>query len=158
MDKKIILLDLNYTLAYRKDGKPSYYNEVDKETYRKDLTLKIKDFFVILITVRPAQYKDQTLRRIKKQINYSPNLALFNEWSSSWQAPDIKKQLFNQYVFPVYGKDPNHYLAIESNHKTREMYRSYKIQALPFDSPLLADKLEAFRSGEAWQRDEGVLF
>ena len=158
MKKKIILLDLNYTLAYREDGIPSFYNDIDKETYRAELIAKLKPFSVALITFRPERYKGQTLKRIKKQLGYSPDLALFNEYPANIRAPEVKSRLLAQYVFPKYGKDPLGYFAIESNARTRAMYASYKIPALRFDSPLIDDMLEKFRKGENIQEGEKLLF
>ena len=158
MKKKIILLDLNYTLAYREDGVPTFYNYIDKETYRAELIDKLKPFSVVLITVRSEKYKEQTLKRIKEQLDYSPDLALFNEYPTNIRAPGVKSRLLAQYVFPKYGKDPLSYFAIESNAKTRAMYESYKIPALRFDSPFLDDKLEKFRKGESVEEGEKLLF
>lgn len=55
-DKPIILLDLNYTLvgnsAANKTIRP-YQNKIRAERYIDWLVKLIKDYYVILITVRP---------------------------------------------------------------------------------------------------------
>lgn len=43
--------------------------------------------------------------------------------------PLAKEKLLKKYVFPQHRKD-NHYLAIESNPRTRKMYEKYGIRSV----------------------------
>lgn len=126
--QQIILLDLNYTLVENSHqlGYPQYEN-LHREVYRKDLWQKIKDKYVILITVRPVEYKTRTLERIKEQLGWNPQEALFSEFPA--KAPRVKDHLLKRYVFPKHGADPKLYFAIESNEHTRAMYATYGIEA-----------------------------
>lgn len=125
-ERPIILLDLNYTLAANSQQvmKGSNYN-VGVEQYRPWLRDVIADHHVILIMVRPQGYKQETLARIKAQLNWQPDEAYFNEWG--YRAPQAKQTVLEQYVFPKHGRDA-WYLAIESNDQTAAMYRDYGIE------------------------------
>lgn len=125
---RIILLDLNYTLVENSQdlGYP-HHNRLHLERYRRDLWLRIKDEFVILITVRPIEFKDATLERINAQLGWQPNAAFFNEWAV--KAPVCKRRLLMKYVFPRFGNDVRSYFALESNEDTRAMYATAGIEA-----------------------------
>lgn len=43
--------------------------------------------------------------------------------------PIAKEKLLNKYIFPKHGMD-NNYLAIESNPRTKNMYKTYNIPSV----------------------------
>lgn len=126
--KPIILLDLNYTLADNsreviREGR--FYN-VAIERYRTWLIDMIRDFHVILITVRPEAHKDETLRRIADETGWMPHEAYFNRWG--FRAPKAKERVISTEVFPKHGRpEQTRYLALESNDDTAAMYAEYGI-------------------------------
>ena len=128
-DLPIILLDRNYTLAENsreviRDGR---FYAVGVERYRAWLRDLIADHYVILITVRPTSFRQETLRRIKEQLNWQPDEAHFNEWG--FRAPTCKERILTTAVFPRHGDPADRtYLAIESNDDTARMYRTYGIR------------------------------
>ncbi len=127
------LVDLNYTLVGNspKWGEPRitpFSRQIELETYRQWLVNFLHDKYAILITARPAKYKEQTLARILSQMNWQPQEAYFAEISAP--PPEIKKGLLLRYIFPKHGKNGADFFGIESNPKTRAMYERYGIKSL----------------------------
>lgn len=85
-------------------------------------------YYIILITARPEQYKDETLTHIKKLTGFTPNESY---WNHNMTPPEIKEYWLKKAIFPKHGEDPTQYLAIESNSLTRAMYQKYGIKAHP---------------------------
>jgi hypothetical protein len=128
----IILLDLNFTLvANSRDlGKPflaSY--PVERETYRQWLVDLVRPHTVALITARPTFLRSRTMYRIAELTRWKPVSDHFN--STRLRAPEWKRRVITEEIFPKWGKDPGQYLALESNADTRAMYAEYGIAALP---------------------------
>ena len=124
---KIILLDLNYTLisnSWTNTG--SMADRIPREKYETELLEMIKDNFVILITARPVKYKEETLKNIKRKTGFTPNDSY---WNIGMEPPKIKEYWLNEAIFPKYGDDPSQYYGIESNPRTRSMYKKYKIKS-----------------------------
>jgi hypothetical protein len=122
----IVLLDLNYTLVGNSTN-PRTTNEdsIAKETYRSWLIGLNKQNTIILITVRPAKFKEATLLRIKEELNWQPDDAYFNDlWL---KAPEFKSKTVIEKIIPKYGSDLTQYLAIESNIETIKAYKSIGI-------------------------------
>lgn len=129
----IALVDLNYTLVENspKWGAPKIYpfiRQIEQETYRQWLVDFLRDKYAILITARPARYREQTLERILSQTDWQPQEAYFAEISAT--PPEIKEDLLLRYVFPKHGRNGKDYFGIESNPKTRAMYLRYSIESL----------------------------
>lgn len=128
----IILLDLNYTLAANSDTRmaaPDYGAFVDGgEHYRQWLVELVRPHHVILITARPARWRDRTLARIMAVTGWTPNEAHFNERMDA-TPPKLKREILQQQVYPTHGRDVT-YLALESNTATRAMYRRERIPAI----------------------------
>ena len=127
------LVDLNYTLVGNspKWGEPRitpFSRQIERETYRQWLVDFLLDKYAILITARPAKYKEQTLARIFSQTNWKPQEAYFAEISAI--PPEIKEDLLLRYIFPKHGKNSADFFGIESNPKTRSMYERYGIKSL----------------------------
>ena len=127
----VILLDVNHTFventreAHRL---PAIYN-VELESYRQWMLPYLRAHTVVLITVRPKKYEEQTLARIRELCDgWQPDLACFNEWRVA--APVSKERCLQRDVFPIYGKpEAGIYLALESNKDTRAMYAAHGIPA-----------------------------
>lgn len=129
----IALVDLNYTLVENspKWGAPKIYpliRQIEQETYRQWLVDFLRDKYAILITARPARYREQTLERILSQTGWQPQEAYFAEISAT--PPEIKEDLLLRYIFPKHGRNGKDYFGIESNPKTRAMYLRYSIESL----------------------------
>lgn len=126
----IALVDLNYTLVENspKWGAPKIYpfiRQIEQETYRQWLVDFLRDKCAILITARPARYREQTLERILSQTGWQPQEAYFAEISAP--PPEIKEHLLLNYIFPKHGRNGDDFFGIESNPKTRAMYGRYGI-------------------------------
>lgn len=127
------LVDLNYTLVGNspKWGEPRitpFSRQIEQETYRRWLVDFLKDKYAILITARPARYREQTLERILSQTGWQPQEAYFAEISAP--PPEIKEHLLLNYIFPKHGRNGDDFFGIESNPKTRDMYACYAIKSL----------------------------
>lgn len=128
----VILLDLNYTLVENspKHGTtpPRMELRLRDERYRQWLVELVRPHTVILITARPATWTQRTLDRIEEETGWRPDDACFapKGW---WNPPAIKERLLERDIFPVHGREAN-YLAIESNPRSREMYRKFEIPSL----------------------------
>lgn len=127
------LVDLNYTLVENspKWGAPKIYpfiRQIEQEAYRQWLVDFLRDKYAILITARPARYREQTLERILSQTGWQPQESYFSEISAP--PPEIKEHLLLNYIFPKHGRNGDGFFGIESNPKTRDMYACYAIKSL----------------------------
>ena len=110
------LVDLNYTLVGNspKWGEPRitpFSRQIGQETYRQWLVDFLRD-----------KYAAQT--------GWQPQEAYFAEIFAS--PPKTKEDLLLRYIFPKQGKNGADFFGIESNPKTREMYKKYGIKSLKF--------------------------
>lgn len=127
------LVDLNYTLVgnspkWGESRITPFSRQIEQETYRQWLVDFLRDKYAILITARPIRYKEQTLARIFSQTNWQPQEAYFAEISAT--PPEIKEDLLLRYIFPKHGRNGEDYFGIESNPKTRAMYKRYDIYSV----------------------------
>ena len=127
---KIILLDLNYTLisnswAIRYDRLPQ---KIFNRKYEHELVDLIKDNYVILITASPYSTSFDSLRHIEENTDLK---IAESYWNFGKRPPELKRYWLEKAVLPTHGTDPERYLAIESNPKTREMYAEFDIEARP---------------------------
>ena len=127
---KIILLDLNYTLIsnswkIRHDELPQ---KIFNRQYEKELVDLIKDNYVILITASPYSTSFDSLRHIEENTDLK---IAESYWNFGKRPPELKRYWLEKAVLPTHGTDPERYLAIESNPKTREMYAEFGIEARP---------------------------
>lgn len=127
--EKIILLDLNFTLiSNSKKSFGRFPSRIYREEYETGLIDLIKDNYVILITARTEDYKEETLEHIKELTGFEVNESY---WNFGLQPPELKKYWMEEEIFKKHGDDPKQYLAIESNPKTRAMYKKLGIEARP---------------------------
>ena len=127
---KIILLDLNYTLisnswSIRHDRLPQ---KIFKRKYEHELVDLIKDNYVILITASPYSTSYDSLRHIEENTDLKISESY---WNFGKRPPELKRYWLEKAVLPTHGRNPDKYLAIESNPKTREMYDKFGIEARP---------------------------
>jgi hypothetical protein len=130
--RPIVLLDLNYTLVGNSPLKKqqrglSYQDKILTETYRTWLIALLRDYQVILWTVRFDPYREVTLTRIQQLENWQPDRAIFNP-TGSYEAHEVKETYLKEIVLPTYGQGP--YIALESNSRTRAMLKRYGIPAI----------------------------
>lgn len=127
---KIILLDLNYTLIANswKIRNFPLEEKIKAQEYEVDLIDLIKDNYVILITASPYKRSFRILRDIREKTGFVPDESY---WNFGGQPPMVKKYWMENEVLPQHGDNPNQYLAIESNPKTRRMYAKMGIEARP---------------------------
>lgn len=126
----IILLDLNFTLVANSEQKiKPFTNQIVREAYRLDLLERIKKDRVILVTARPEVHKPQTLGSIMSKTGWQPEDSYFNH---GLMPPAFKSYAFEKFIAPKYGVDPELYLAIESNPRTRAMYQKKGIKAITY--------------------------
>ena len=131
--EKIILLDLNYTLISNSDEIWNYPldKKIKSQQYEIDLINLIKDNYVILITASPYERSHKILRDIKEKTGFEPNESYWNFHRFNRQAPKLKEFWMKNEVLPMHGDNPEQYLAIESNSRTRQMYGELGIEAKP---------------------------
>ena len=128
----IILLDLNYTLVENSDEKlKPFVRQIANERYSLDLINRIKTFKVILITARPDMHREATMKNIEQKTGWQPDAAYFNKWF--FHPPACKKRILETNIFPEFGINPEAYVAVESNPRTRAMYSNFGIIAITKD-------------------------
>ena len=104
---KIILLDLNYTLISN-----SWQIRYDN--------------YVILITASPYYTSFDSLKHISENTDL---VIKESYWNFGKRPHELKHYWMKKAVLPTHGNDPDKYLAIESNPKTRAMYKKLGIEA-----------------------------
>lgn len=132
--RKIYLLDLNYTLVANQQETRNlrpFSTRLEKEEYREDLIDAINDEHVIIITARPDYQGKESLENIMRKTGWNPQEAHFNDINA--EPPAFKESALLRFVFPKYGDNGDQYFAIESNPKTRAMYKKYGIEAMPYE-------------------------
>ena len=127
---KIILLDLNYTLIanswqIRYDRLPQ---KIYNRKYEERLVELIKDNYIILITASPYYTSFDSLKHIEENTDLK---IAESYWNFGKRPHELKKYWLEKAVLPTHGNNPDKYLAIESNPKTREMYEKFGIEARP---------------------------
>ncbi|MDO5832853.1 MAG: zinc ribbon domain-containing protein, partial [Methanobrevibacter sp.] len=125
---KIILLDLNYTLIanswqIRYDRLPQ---KIYNRKYEDRLVELIKDNYIILITASPYYTSFDSLKHIEEHTDLKIDESY---WNFGKRPHELKRYWLEKAVFPTHGDNPEKYLAIESNPKTREMYEKFGIEA-----------------------------
>jgi hypothetical protein len=129
--KRIILLDLNYTLAVTARGVtlPPLRTRLETETYRQWLVELVRPEYVVLVTARPDRWANATIERIHQLTGWRPQRSYFNTVSAR---PHVwKERVARSWLFPEFGTDGRRYLAIESNPQTRAVYARLGIPAHP---------------------------
>ncbi len=127
----IILLDLNYILVGNSEQKAKpFTDQIDMEQYRKEIVELVKPHYVILVTARPFQYREQTIKSIKEKTDWSPQESYFNDKKLP---PAVHKMnLLNTNLAWVCSKNSmgESTIAIDSNPRTIEGYMNKGIFCL----------------------------
>lgn len=128
--RRIILLDLNFTLVANSKQTWDYRfgAKVGQEVYRQWLVNLLRAEWVIMITARLHEQREETLAHIKALTDWEPQVSYFKQQRYQ-KAPDFKRDVMLQFVLPTYGYEMP-YLALESNEETRAMYERLGIQAV----------------------------
>lgn len=133
--ERICLLDLNYTLVKNqmetKCLRP-FTRRMEAEEYRLDLIEAVRVDHVIIITARPDYQMRQTMENIRRKTGWQPDEWYFNDINA--EPPAFKESALKRFVFPAHGTNGALYYAVESNPRTRTMYRRYGIEAAPYDT------------------------
>lgn len=129
---KIILLDLNYTLAEKTGMNPNTFQyDVSKDVYRKDLSDAIAGKRIFMITARTDDYEDETRRKINADIGLEIERFYFKPLKKRYmKAHDFKKSVAIELLRE--GFSPNDFFGIESNANTRAAYKSIGIESCPY--------------------------
>lgn len=143
MKKKVILLDLNSTLAEKTDYNPTTYTyNVAGDVYSVALSnaLKAGDYEIHLVTARGEKYKKDTIIKINSDIGLEIDTYAFKP-----SYPYIAVQNFKrEYVLDLVankGYEIEDFIAIESNWKTRAEYAVAGVQEIYTRKGFL-DKIE----------------
>ena len=131
--RRICLLDLNYTLVSNQMDtrmlRP-FSRRMEGEEYRMDLIDAIRGDYVIIVTARPDYQRVQTMQNVLKKTGWEPEEVYFNDINAE---PHVfKESALKRFIFPKYGTDGAQFYAVESNPKTRAMYKRYGIHAEPY--------------------------
>lgn len=132
--RPVVLLDLQGTLAEtRMPTYPPPERWVEaRETYRPWLVTELTaaGYVVELITHRPVDLELATLGRLYRQTGgWLPDGWHFRTTRET--APAWKARVLDGPIAAVYGRDPDRFLALESNPQTRAMYAARGIRAVP---------------------------
>ena len=126
---KIILLDLNFTLATKVDcnWKTFKYN-VAGDVYSKPLIASLNDspHSVHLVTARTNEYKIKTVEKIQKA-GLKVDAYAFKPWENKFMKAAVFKSNYVRSLFRK-GIVPEQLIVIESNAETRKAYESLGIK------------------------------
>lgn len=138
---RIILLDLQGTLAIPSSDNPTIENINEKEKYKDYLIAELSviqqsGWEVHIFTVRNNDRREATLMSIKQKANWQPDNAWFNDLGIRG-APRVKRKLLDRLI-----KDcqPSALYAFESNNESRKMFKSRGVRCRPIDSPQALDR------------------
>ena len=113
-----------------------FCNGLTKNTmYRPHLSKMINEYYNSKNTIDPCcGWGGRLLGTVSAGAHYTgfePNDSYWNTgYGKQGMQPHILKEYWlNEAIFKKYGDDPYDYYAIESNHLTRAMYKSYGIKA-----------------------------
>jgi len=123
MGNKIMLLDLNFTLAEKVEMGRGYYN-VQKDRYSVPLVKLLGGFRgeIHLLTARTEDYKLETLNKIEKDVGFMVDKAVFKPLSQKFVKVQFFKREYAQGLIND-GVSPKDIIAVESNSKTKAEYR-----------------------------------
>ena len=132
MEDKIILLDLNQTLASKinMDLKDFTY-DVSQDEYRQDLVAAIKNKRIFLITARTSDYEQETIEKIKNDTGLEIERFYFKPISMKYKKVSQFKKEVTLALFEE-GFKPEDFFGIESNSETRENYASIGVKSCPY--------------------------
>lgn len=128
---KIILLDLNYTLAQSISMDRNFRYDVSQDVYRLDLVNLIRNNRIFLITARTDNYKDVTISKIRQDTGMDFERYYFKPMSQKFVPAHTYKKSVAIELLKEFGK-PACFFGIESNKQTRQEYSSLNIESMPY--------------------------
>lgn len=133
---KIILLDLQGTLALPPKHDPSIVHIRETETYKDYLIDALPDiqqsgWEVHIFTVRNESKREATLESITQKTGWKPDATWFNDLGVSG-APRVKSALLDRLIKR---RHPGTLYAFESNPKSRQMFKQRDVHCRRIDSP-----------------------
>lgn len=132
IENKIILLDLNCTLAKKIKMNENFEYDVSEDVYRLDLVEKIKNNRIFIITARTDNYKEQTLQKIENDTGLIIERSYFKPLSMKYVKVQDFKKMIVQNLFQE-GFKADDFFGLESNIKTREAYKSIGVKSLKYE-------------------------
>jgi len=130
--KKVILLDLNKTLAEKVecDFKTFTYN-VQGDVYSKALSdALMRGFEIHLITARTDNYREETLAKIERDTGLKIDFAVFKPYQKRFQKVHEFKREYVERLLASGEYDVDDFIAIESNFKTQMEYKKLGIRSV----------------------------
>jgi len=150
--KKIILLDLNKTLAEEvKYNTMNFTYDVSKDRYSKELVDALIESgdYVYLLTARTDNYRDETLDKIARETRLRLDKAIFKPYDKRFVKVHDFKREYAQGLINL-GVSPDDIIAVESNFATHSEYRKLGITQIytreKYLSKVKADREEAANS------------
>jgi hypothetical protein len=131
-ERPILLLGLEDTLAAnsREVNPKGRIYTVAAEHYHRWLRDLIEGQYVILLSARPADYRQATLDRIWRELRWQPDELFCNEWN--FRPGKCKELILHRCILPKHGPaSQTWYLAVEGNDESTAMYASHGIDAHP---------------------------
>lgn len=132
MENKIILLDLNCTLAEKIKMNENFEYDVSGDVYRKDLVSAIKDNRIFLITARTDNYADATLKKIAEDTGLKIERSFFKPYPMRYMKVHDFKKMVVQRLFRE-GFKADDFYGIESNKNTRDAYKSIGVDSCKYE-------------------------
>ncbi len=132
---KIILLDLQGTLACPPSNNPSIDKIKEVEIYHDWLIAALPDiqqsgWEVHIFTVRKDDRRDATMESIKQKTGWQPDKAWFNDLGLTG-APRVKSMLLDRLIEHC---QPSALYAFESNSGSRKMFKDRKVHSRKINS------------------------
>lgn len=132
MKKKVILLDLNKTLAEQIDCNfRTFAYNVQGDVYSKALSDALKSGFEIhLVTARTDNYQEETLAKIEQDIGLNIDVAVFKSYANRFKkVHDFKREYVERLLMSGdYVADD--FIAIESNFTTQREFQKLGIKSI----------------------------
>lgn len=140
--EKIILLDLNYTLAEKTGMNPKTFEyDVSKDVYRKDLASAISGKRIFMITARTDNYEDETRKKIESDLGLKIERFYFKPYKKRFvKVHDFKKSIVLELLDEGFSADD--FFGIESNAQTRSAYKSIGVDSCPYADYMKMQKNE----------------
>lgn len=134
---KIILLDLQGTLAMPPKHDPSFHHIRETETYKEWLMNKLPSiqqsgWEIHIFTVRSDSRREATLASIERKSGWKPDAAWFKHSGMTGLAPDVKSTLLNRLIKQC---RPSALYAFESNSRSRKMFNERDVPCQKIASP-----------------------
>jgi len=132
MRKKVILLDLNKTLAEQIECNfRTFTYNVQGDIYSKELASAIQSGFEIhLVTARTDNYQEETLAKIEKDLGLKIDVAVFKSYKNRFKKVHDFKREYVERLLMSGDYEVNDFIAIESNFTTQSEFKKLGIRSI----------------------------